>query len=429
MSLDPQPRIAEHDLRELMSVLPAVSIEGPRAVGKTWTASRLANTVYALDDPAVLAEVAADPHLLTRGEPPILIDEWQRFPASWDIVRRSVDLDFSPGRYILTGSARPEHRPAHSGAGRIVTLRMWTTTLSERYPDHATVSLAALLSGDQAEVTGHCGLNAADYADEIVSGGFPAWRGVTGRALDLLVEGYLHRLVEHDFALAGHRVRNPAALRRWLTAYAAATSSTAAYETIRDAATSGESDKPAKTTTIAFRDTLEAMWVLEPLPAWLPTGSHLSRLKRSPKHHLADPALAAHLLNATADALLTGTAATPGGPVHAAPVGTGLLGALFESMVAHDLRVYAQTVGASVSHMRTWNDQREIELIVEHQGRLLAAEVKLGTEVTGHDTRHLRWLRDRLGPALLDAMVITTGRDAYRDKHGIAVVPAGLLGP
>ncbi|MYJ46148.1 MAG: DUF4143 domain-containing protein, partial [Acidimicrobiales bacterium] len=231
---------------------------------------------------------------------------------------------------------------------------------------------------------------------------------------------------EHDFPLSGHRVRNPAALHRWLTAYAAATSTSASYETIRDAATSGEGDKPAKSTTIAYRDTLEAMWILEPQPAWVPAGSHLSRLKRSPKHHLADTALAARLLHATADTL-TGRDAGP----HAGPgfVGSQTLGALFESMVVHDLRVYAQPADARVSHMRTWNDQREADAVIEHRGRVLAVEVKLGAEVTGHDTRHLRWLRDRLGPALIDALVVTTGAHAYRDEDGIAVVPAALLGP
>ena len=302
-----QPRIVEQELDELLDALPAVSIEGPRAVGKTWTADRHANTTYALDDPDTLAEVRARPGLLTQGEPPILIDEWQRYPASWDIVRRAVDEDFSPGRFILTGSTRPDTRPTHSGAGRIVTLRMWTTSLAERRGRPAPISLKSIIAGERPDVSGRAGLTVEDYATEIVAGGFPGWRGVTGRPRDLLVDGYLHRLVEHDFALLGRRVRNAAALRRWLVAYAAATAGTASYETIRDAATSGEGDKPAKSTTIAYRDTLEAMWVLEPLPAWLPVGSHLSRLKRGPKHHLADTALAARLLKDLVDALVAET--------------------------------------------------------------------------------------------------------------------------
>jgi hypothetical protein len=303
---------------------------------------------------------------------------------------------------------------------------MWTTALSERRPKASTVSLKSLLTGDRTDIKGQCGLELDDYASEIASGGFPGWQNTTGRARNLLLDGYLHRLAEHDFPLSGHQVRNPAALRRWLTAYAAASSSTASYETIRDAATSGEGDKPSKSTTIAYRDTLESMWVLEPQLAWVPVESHLSRLKRSPKHHLADTALAARLLNATADTLVGTDAYLQAGSGLA---NTGLLGALFESMVIHDLRIYAQSADARVFHMRTWNDEREVDAIIEYRGRVMAVEVKIGSEVTGHDTRHLRWLRDRIGPGLLDAVVITSGHEAYRDEDGIAIVPAGLLRP
>ncbi len=416
-------------MKKLLGVLPAISIEGPRAVGKTRTALRHAETVYALDDPEVFDAVRKDPRRITQGEAPILIDEWQRYPPAWDIVRREVDKDFSPGRFILTGSARPQDFPAHSGAGRMVTLRMWTTTLAERFQyqrSWSTVSLRRLLSGDCPEIGGSTDLTVEDYAQEIVAGGFPGWRYAMGRARRLLLDGYLHRLAEHDFPLAGHRLRNPAALRRWLTAYSAVTATNASYEAIRDAATSGEGEKPAKTTTLAYRDTLEAMWVLEPLPAWLPFGSHLSRLKRGPKHHLTDTALAVRLLNVTADSLLGGGPAPSTAPAGAP---ANLLGAFFESLITHDMRVYAQAGDARVSHMRTWNDQREVDIIVEHEGRVLATEVKLGGEVTRRDTRHLLWLRDRLGPGLLDAMVVTTGRRAYRNDEGIAIVPAGLLGP
>ena len=79
--------------------------------------------------------------------------------------------------------------------------------------------------------------------------------------------------------------------------------------------------------------------------------------------------------------------------------------------------------------MRTWNDQREVDIVIEYEGRVIPVEVKLGAEVTRRETRHLRWLRDRLGPGLIDAMVVTTGPRAYRNEDGIAIVPAALLGP
>lgn len=405
-------RVIDSEITELLEVLPAISIEGPRAVGKTRTAQQFANTVYNLDDPDTLERARRDPGVLAAGAEPILIDEWQRLPAAWDAVRRSVDEGFRPGRFLLTGSARPNVLPTHSGAGRIVTLRMWTLSLAERW-GASTVSLAELLTGLRPPIEGTTERTWPDYAAETVAGGFPGWQSVTGRAADLLVDGYLHRIVEHEFPQSGRSVRRPATLRRWLAAYAAAVSTTASYEAIRDAATSGEGDKPTKATTIAYRDVLEHMWVVEPVPAWTPAANRLTRLKRSPKHQLADTSLAARLLNVRADTLTD----------------AGLAGQLFESLVARDLRVYAQPADARVHHMRTWNDDREVDLIVEHTDGIVAVEVKAAARVDPRDTRHLRWLADRLGPALLDAAVVYTGAEAYRDDDGIAVVPAALLGP
>ena len=90
-------RVVDVELDELLPALPAVSLEGPKAVGKTSTALRRAETTWELDDPAQRETITADPNLITEGEPPILIDEWQRVPETWDIVRRTVDASTEPG--------------------------------------------------------------------------------------------------------------------------------------------------------------------------------------------------------------------------------------------------------------------------------------------------------------------------------------------
>ena len=422
-----RPRVVDGQMERLLGQLPAVSIEGPRAVGKTRTARRWARTVYDLDDPATLALMTADPQRLVSGAAPVLIDEWQRFPASWDIVRRAVDDDPSPGRFLLTGSTAPSTSPTHSGAGRIVTVRMRPMSLTERGTETPSVSLDDLFREEQPAISGQTSIGLSDYAHEIVVGGFPGLAGIEQDALAQALDGYLHRAVDHDVALMGHRVRNPATMRRWLSAYAAATATTATYGTILDAATAGEADKPARSTTTAYRDLLEAMWLVEPLLAWQPMGNPLSRLKRGPKHHLADPCLAARLLETSPDSLLSGG---PPHPVSERGLGSGLLlGALFESLVTMSVRVYAQAVGARVGHLRTWNDAHEVDLIVERANRVVAIEVKLTAAPDAGDTAQLRWLRDKLGERLADSVLVTTGPYAYRDADGIAIVPAALLGP
>ncbi len=419
-----QRRVVDTELDELFGGLPAIALEGPKAVGKTATALRRAVTVYRLDDDAERSIAQADLSRLIEGDRPILIDEWQRLPESFDRVRRAVDDGAAPGSFLLTGSASPTDPPTHSGAGRIVRLRLRPMTLAERGVGSPTVSLRKLLEGERAPVTGRTDIDLKRYVDEILMSGFPGIRGLPDRLLRAQLDGYLERIVDRDFEDLGREVRRPATLRRWMQAYAAATATSTSYEKIRDAASSGRGEKPTRATTQPYRDVLERLWILDPVPAWLPTRNRLARLSSPPKHHLADPALAARLLGVDAASLLH---ARPAGPPM--PRDGTLLGALFESLVALCVRVYAQAAEAQIAHLRTWSGDREIDLIVERGGRILALEVKLGQVPEDRDVRHLRWLQKELGDELLDAVVITTGHAAYRRPDGIAVIPAALLGP
>ena len=422
-------RVVDGELDELITELPAISLEGPRAVGKTTTALQRAESCFELDDPDVLDVLGADPRRLVREPGPVVVDEWQRMPQSWDLVRRAVDADMSPGRFILTGSASPTTPPTHTGAGRIISVRMRPLGLCERRDASLwlapTVSLASLMGGQRADVSGRTGARLEDYVEEILKSGFPGIRGLSPRARRTALAGYIDRIVDRDFPESGRSVRNPGALRRWLAAYAAATSTTASYEKIRDAATSGHGTKPSRKATAPYIDILEQLHVLDVIPAWSPTRNRLARLTEGPKHCLADPALAAALLRVDPAMLLRGSSAGPRMPRD----GT-LLGALFESLMALNLRVYAQLSEASVSHLRKWGGEREIDFIVTaRDGRVVAVEAKLSQTVQDHDVRHIHWLRHEIGDELADAVVLTTGREAYRRADGIAVVPAALLGP
>lgn len=418
-------RILDDEMDELLAGLAAVAIEGPKAVGKTASALQRARTIHRLDDPAEREIATADPTRLTTGEPPILIDEWQRVPESWDMVRRAVDRDPGPNRFILTGSANVTDPPTHSGAGRIVRIRMRPLSLAERVVDEPTVSLARLLGGGRPDIDGATAVTLGQYTDEIVASGFPAIRVLSGRSHRAQMESYVARIVDKDFPDFGYTARKPDVLRRWMRAYAAATSTTASLETVRDAATSGEGTKPARDIVLQYRSILERLWVLDPVPAWLPSRNHIARLTHPDKHQLADPALAVSLLGLNADALLEGADAGLGIPRD----GT-LLGHLFESLVTQSIRVYAQAAEAEVRHLRTKNGRHEVDLIVVRpDGRVLAIEVKLARTVGDDDTKHLHWLREQIGADLLDGIIVTTGPHAYRRPDGVAVVPAALLGP
>src|SRR5665647_3150924 len=347
-------RIVDSELDFLIANLFAVAIDGPKAVGKTATAEQRAATVHRLDtDPLDLIE--ADPSRLTDAPEPILIDEWQHWPPSWDFVRRAVDDDPRPGRFILTGSTSLRNPQTHSGAGRIVSLRMRPLTLPERGEVSPAVSFADLLSEQAGKITGDTAYGLEDYTEQIVGGGFPGMQSLTTAAKAAQLDGYIRRIVERDFPEAGTDVR--------------------------------------------------------------PT--------EGPKHNLADPALAAALLGASVRDLLTGR------PVGlAVPRDGHLLGALFESLVALSLRVFAQAAGAEVHHLRTKNTAHEVDFIVTGRGERSAVgvEVKVSSTVKPDDVRHLHWLKAQMGDQLTDMVLVNTGRYAYRRPDGVAVVPLALLG-
>lgn len=417
-------RIVDTVLDNVFEDLAAVALDGPKGVGKTATAARRATRAFPLDDADARVLLEADFSRLETSTGPVLIDEWQRLPAVWDVVRRSVDRDATGGWFLLTGSAAPRDAPVHSGAGRIVRVRMRPMGLSERGLVEPTVSLESLLRGDRPAISGHCSLRLPEYVEEIVASGFPGVRPLRRRARRSQLDGYLARIVDHDFVEQGLRVRRSNLLLAWLRAYAAATSTTASYRAIATAATAGEDGPPATETAIAYRSVLEQLWLLDPLPGWTPSRSALARLAQAPKHHLADPALAARLLGLDEAELLAGES----GEVQVGNAGP-LVGLLFESLVALGVRAAAEAIEARTHHLRTRGGDHEVDLIVERGRRVVGIEVKLGGGVRDSHVRHLHWLRDRVGDDLADAVVVTTGTDAYRRRDGIAVVPAALLGP
>ena len=420
-----QRRIVDDVLDELFPHLAAIALEGAKGVGKTATASQRASTILSLTRPGQLETLAANLDHVTQVPSPVLIDEWQLEPAVWDRVRAAVDEDSTGGRFLLTGSAglAPGVR-VHSGAGRIVSLPLRPLAFSERGLVEPTVSLRDLLSGGRQEVVGRSSVDLPSYTDEILGSGFPGIRGLPERARQVQLDSYLARIVDRELPENGVRVRRPGALMAGRTAYGAATATDASYATILDAATAGVDDKPARGTVDGYREQLTRIYVLDPVPAWIPSFHPLKRLTRAPKHHLCDPALAARLMKVGKSGLLRGE-----GERVAAATGSWL-GALFESLVTQSVRGYADALGAHIGHLRTKDTAREIDLIVEGDDRrVVAIEVKLAATVSDDDVRHLNWLQQQIGDRLSDRVVVTTGEYAYRRRDGVAVVPLALLGP
>ena len=422
------PRVVDSVLEEALTGLPAVAIDGAKGVGKSMSAERIARSVLRLDRPEELAILQADRDRIDRLDPPVLIDEWQLDPPIWDAVRRSVDADRTPGRFILTGSANPHDASIHSGAGRIVRIRMRPLSFFERQRQLPTVSLRSLLLGEDVAIEGQTGVGLEEYVTEMLSSGLPGIRTSAPSTISSQLDSYLSYALSHEVPALGAVVRRPQALAAWLRAYAAATSTSASFEAIADAVS--KEVRPTRATIGDYREALSQLWLLDQVPAWVPTGNELTRLGQAPKHQLADPALAAQLLRTKRDALLAATGRADRTAAYRRLRTGPFLGSLFEALATLSVRTCVQALTSDVSHLRTHSGDHEVDLIVEApDGRILAIEVKLAANIDDKDVRHLNWLRAKIGDELLDRVIITTGTYAYRRQDGVVVVPLALLGP
>ena len=412
-------RNIDHSLDQLLGQLPAILLDGPKAVGKTTTAMQRAKTIKGLQKPADRRRAEVDGSWLLSGEKPILIDEWQKVPESWELLKERVDQDYSGGQFILTGSL-PE-KGTHSGAGRITSLRMRPLGFSERNLEKPQISFAQLLTGD-AEISGESKFTVQGYAEEITRSGFFNIRGLEGNALRVALDGYIERIIDTDMQDLGFSIRRPATLRSWLVSYAAATATTASWEKIRDSANSGSVEPPAKSTVIPYRDALTRLRILDELEAWLPTKNQFARASAGSKHFLADPALAARALNLNQKQLFSSG-------LESGQYDKPLLGRLFEALATLSIRSLAESQFAKVMHFRDSKGFREIDMIIQRaDGKVLAIETKLAETVDAKDLKHLNWLQHQIGGDLIDRVVIYSGKYAYRDD-GVAVIPLSLIGP
>lgn len=271
-------------------------------------------------------------------------------------------------------------------------------------------------AGSQAQIGGPSSFSIAEYAQAIASSGFPGIAPLPPRLQRVQLDSYLLRIIDRDLPDRDVEVRRPETLRRWLAAYAAASSTTATYSSILDATTGGDGYQPSKDTTLRYRDHLQQLWLLDPIPGWTSFRNPLKRVSRAPKHQFADPVLALRLLDLSATDLLNGR-------------GAHMFGPLLESLAALGVRILTQAAQARMFHLRTHGGDHNVDLVVEGQGgALLGIEVKLAAGIDDGDIRHLHWFKEQMRGDVSDLVILTTGSQAYRRTDGVAVVPLALLG-
>jgi len=402
-------RLVDDLIERLLPELPALFIVGPRATGKTTTAARYARTVVRLDREAEAVAFRADPDSAMRGLPePVLFDEWQLVPGVLGAIKRAVDAQPTPGRFLVTGSVRGDlESELWPGTGRLTRVPLFGMSIREQLGNlGASPFLDKVARGEELPPAANTP-DLRGYVDLLLRSGFPepALRLAAG-ARERWLESYVEHLITRD-AEQVDGGRDPARLRRFLEVLALNTAGIVEDRTIYEAA--GINRK----TALAYERLLINLLVVESTPAW--TTNRLKRLILAPKRYLIDPALAGAVLRLDANAVLRNG---------------DLLGRLLDTFVASQVRSELAVTAARprIYHVRQQQGRIEVDLLAElGGGGIVAIEVKASSAPTPDDARHLAVLRDRMGESFVGGVVFHTGPHVYRLGEGIVAAPISAL--
>lgn len=413
-------RIADDILKDNLSYFGAVQITGPKFCGKTETAKQqAASQINFQTDPSVAIAMSSEPKVLLIGETPKLIDEWQEYPLIRNVVRHDVDERKEYGQFILTGSSTPNdytEARLHSGAGRIAQMRMRTMTWSELGWSNASVSLADVLSGKKIK-SSSVEVSLQEIAKRLAIGGWPEQANASEKMALKKNRAYIDNVIESDISRVSNRRRDPVRVRKIIESYARNIATPAKVSTIiSDTSSVRESVEIDRSTVVAYLDDLTRLMIIDDLPAWNTHIRSSAKLRVTPKRHFADPSLAVAALNLSSDLLIKEL---------------NYMGFLFESLVVHDLRVYAEALDASAYYYLD-TDGDEVDIIIEaRDGKFAAFEVKLGIGAAEEAVQSLgrfkKKLTDKKQADLLSLNVITGSGIAYTRPDGVSIIPIGAI--
>ena len=415
------PRLIDKNLDDYLKVFGALSVEGPKWCGKTWTSSKHAKSAVYLDDDETKERALLDLELILNEEQPELIDEWHLVPKIWDKVRRKCDEDSKKGKYILTCSTElndeRKKEVFHSGAGRIGKIKMYTMSLYESGDSTGDASLTAMLEDKQKNVNVKIP-SLKELANLIVRGGWPSNIKVDADKVGLIPKSYIESILDKDMNDDKKRDKNK--MRILLKSLSRNESTVVSNETLIKDIESYENKSELIKSRITLRDyldVLDRLHIIENQEAYSENYRSKERIGKSPKRHLTDPSLACASLNINADKLLKDLKT---------------FGFLFESLVERDLRIYIEYLGGHLYHFRDNVTGLEVDSILEFSnGDYAAIEIKLGYNAIETAKKELLKFYDNMitKPKF---MCIITGNftSVVKDKEtGIYIVPITALRP
>ncbi|MEO3813108.1 ATP-binding protein [Sphaerisporangium sp. B11E5] len=406
------PRRAHGMALEALTDTRVVVINGARQVGKSTLAQAIARRtagsreIY-LDQAAARAAARQDPDGVVHHDGLLLIDEIQRVPDLLLSIKREVDADPRPGRFLLTGSARllglrdlPDALP-----GRSETIELWPLSQGEIEQSADGFVDAAFRSGPDLKVPAST-LRRADYLDRALRGGYPeAVHRPTHRRRARFFESYISDLINRDVRQVSD-IERPTDMRRLLNVLGGRMGGLAVIDNIsRDLGLPGN-------TVRRYIELLDLVYVVRRIPAW--SSNTTTRAIATPKLLVVDSGLGAHLAGLT--------------PSRVTDI-TAPIGPLMENFALGEL---ARQLTWSEEPVRLYHyrdrDQVEVDGILERaSGEVIGIEVKATETVRADDFRGLRHLSRKLGDRMIAGFVLYAGRQQLPFGENMHALPLSAL--
>ena len=401
-------RFVKRRVQEALADTPVVLIVGPRRAGKTTLVRQMGTTgrtYFTLDDQTVLAAAQSDPAGFIRGVDQAIIDEIQRAPDLLLAIKKTVDEDYRPGRFLLTGSANVLTLPrvADSLAGRVETLQMLPLARAElegRTPTFLERLFEGNLQNPPNSIVGD------DLLELVLMGGFPEAisRDNERRRQDWL-RSYVTSILTRDLRDIAD-VEKLTELPKFVRVLAEHSGQLANYTQL------SAGINVTHKTGQRYVGLLEQVFLIATAQPWF-TNS-LKRIIKTPKLHFLDSGLLATVRGLTLDSVRADRKA---------------FGALLESFVFSEVLklMSASDLRLTPHHFRD-RDMREVDIVLERaDGTIVGIEVKASATVKSSDFAGLRALAATCGDRFACGVILYDSTEVVPFGDQLTATPLSCL--
>jgi predicted AAA+ superfamily ATPase len=384
-----------------------VFVGGARQVGKTTLVGDISRhekpmTAFTLDDRATREAAVDDPAGFVADLPgPAFIDEIHRAPDLLLELKKAVDADTAPGRFVITGSANvlTSKRIQDALPGRIDRVDMWPLAQSEIRGGTLNV-VDELFAGRAPQVTGAPAGRAA-FSSVVGEGGYPEARTrPPGRRRERWFTNYVSGTLARDLVELAD-VRRIDDAERLLRLLASQSANLLSYRRV------GARLDMHHDTVKAYVALLEQMFLVKRLPAWRPGIG--AREASTPKLYVCDSGLLAHLLGADVTRIESDDQVT---------------GKLCETFVAGELLRHSAWSEQQPRLFHYQRDHEDVDLVLENnRGEVAAVEVKAAATLRSSDWKWLKKLADARADSFRAGIVVYAGEQTVPLGRRIWAIP------